>query len=365
MKHHLSPQLQLLNQRIKAFVRACAFFLLVLPASNNYEIHDFAFGSGGVGNADSTSYSLNAVSGETGSGPLESTTYRLGAGLAYERQANTPAAPTLSNPASYYNKLLVQLATGDNPTDAVYAIAISSDNWVTTRYVQSDNTVGSTLGIEDYQTYTNWGAATGELIVGLTPNTTYLIKVKAMHGKFTESDYSVEASAATSQVSLTYDIDIGSTDIESSSPYVIAFGSLTPGSVSTATNRIWFDLASNAENGAFVYVRGQNNGLRSATQAYTIPAVSADLTGQSEGFGIRVASTAQTSGGPLAAVSPFVGAGETVGALTTTSQTIIDSSSQPIVAGRASVLVKAKVSSTTPAAADYADVITAVASAGF
>lgn len=339
--------------------------MLALPASTNYEIHDFAFGSGGVGNADSTGYSLNAVVGETGSGPLESSTYRLGAGLAYERQANTPAAPTLTNSANYYNKLLIQLATGDNPSDAVYAIAISNDNWVTTHYVQSDNTVSSTLGIEDYQTYMNWGGASGELIVGLVPNTTYAVKVKAMHGKFTESDYSVVATAATSQVSLTYDIDISSTDSESAAPYVISMGSLTPGTISTATNRIWFDLASNAENGAFVYVRGQNNGLKSASQAYTIPAVSADLTGQNEGFGIRVASTAQTSGGPLAAVAPFVGSGEIVGALTTASQTIVDSSSKPIVAGRASVLVKAKVSSTTPAAADYADVITAVASAGF
>lgn len=341
------------------------FFLLALPASTNYEIHDFAFGSGGVGNADSTTYSLNAVSGETGSGPLDSTTYRLGAGLAYERQANTPGVPTLTNSANYYNKLLLQINTGDNPTDAVFAVAISSDNWVTTRYVQSDNTVSSTLGIEDYQTYTNWGGAVGELIVGLVPNTTYEVKVKAMHGKFTESDYSATATAVTSQVSLTYDIDIASTDSESSPPYVIAMGTLSPGSVSTATNRIWFDLASNAENGAFVYVRGQNNGLRSASQAYTIPAVSADLTVQNEGFGIRVASTTQSSGGPLAAVSPFVGAGDTVGALTSTSQTIVDSSSQPITAGRASVLVKAKVSGTTPSAADYSDTITAVASASF
>ena len=90
MKRHQVPH-QPLTQLFKSFVRTSLLLVLALPASTNYEIHDFAFGSGGVGNADSTGYSLNAVVGETGSGPLESSTYRLGAGLAYERQANTPA----------------------------------------------------------------------------------------------------------------------------------------------------------------------------------------------------------------------------------------------------------------------------------
>lgn len=365
MKHQTKPR-QPLGQVFNTLARSSLMlFLLAMPASNNYEIHDFAFGSGGVGNADSAGYSLNAVSGQTGTGSLDGSAFTLGVGLAYERQANTPAAPTLTNPNNYYNKLLLQINPASNPTDAVYAVAISSDNWVTTRYVQSDNTVGNVLGIEDYQTYANWGGVGGELIVGLSANMTYAVKVKAMHGKFTESAYSAASSVATSQVSLTYDIDISATDTESSPPYIIAFGALTPGSVMTASSKVWLDLASNAESGAFVYVRGLNNGLASATQAHTIPAVTADLTGQSEGYGIRVASTSQTTGGPLAAVSPFVGAGESVGALSTTSQTIIDSSSVPIVGGRASILVKAKVSSMTPAAADYADVITAVASASF
>ncbi len=71
---------QHLNQVFKSITQSCLLFLLVLPASNNYEIHGFAFGSGGVGNADSAGYSLNAVSGQTGTGSLESGGFRLGGG---------------------------------------------------------------------------------------------------------------------------------------------------------------------------------------------------------------------------------------------------------------------------------------------
>jgi hypothetical protein len=134
---------------------------------------------------------------------LDGSNYSLGSGLEFMRQAAVPPAPTLTNASSYYNKLLLQINTGGNPTDSVYAVAISPDSWVTTYYVQSDNTIGSTLGIEDYQTYINWGSGTGEFIVGLQPNTTYSVKVKVMHGKFTESEYSTAASVATAQVSLT------------------------------------------------------------------------------------------------------------------------------------------------------------------
>lgn len=365
MPHHRLLQV---HRRVYSWLKSVAVvFLLALPASTNYEMHDFAFGSGGVGQSDSTSYSINAVTGETSAVgvKLNGTTYSLGPGLQFMRQAAVPPAPTLTNSSSYYNKLLLQINTGGNPTDTTYAVAISPDNWVTTYYVQSDNTIGATLGSEDYQTYSNWGSGTGEFIVGLAANTTYAVKVKALHGKFTETEYSSEATAATAQVSLTYDIDISATDSETSPPYTIAFGNLSPGTITTAANYIWLDLATNAESGAFVYVRGTNNGLLSANQSYTIPTVSADLTGQSEGYGIRVNTTAQTSGGPLTAVAPYVGSGETVGSLTTTSQTIVNSGSAPVVGGRASVFVKSKISALTPAAADYTDTILAVASATF
>jgi hypothetical protein len=73
----------------------------------------------------------------------------------------------------------------------------------------------------------------------------------------------------------------------------------------------------------------------------------------------------QSAGGPLAAVSPYAGTLENVGVINTSTQTILNSSANPITAGRASFLLKAITSTTTPAATDYAETITAVASATF
>ncbi len=65
-------------------------------------------------------------------------------------QANVPPAPTFTNPASNYDRLKVVVNPGNNASDAVFAIAISSDDFVTTQYVQSNATTGSILGSEDW-----------------------------------------------------------------------------------------------------------------------------------------------------------------------------------------------------------------------
>jgi hypothetical protein len=162
---------------------AGAFLIFAMPASTDYKLKDFGFGTGGLGNASSTDYSINGISGEQSGGNLDGTSYDLGSGLVYTNQANVPPAPTFTNPSNYYNKLKIVIDTGSNPSDTKFAIAISTDNFVSDiRYVQNDDTVGATLGTEDYQTYTNWGGASGTLIIGLVPNTEYKVKVKAWQG---------------------------------------------------------------------------------------------------------------------------------------------------------------------------------------
>ncbi len=108
------------------------FLFLALPASTTYELKDFGFGSGG-GSGTSANYDMTAITGEQSGGKLSSATYDLGSGMVFTNQANVPSAPSLTNPANYYNTLLVTLVAGENPSDAVYAIAISSDNFVTTQ----------------------------------------------------------------------------------------------------------------------------------------------------------------------------------------------------------------------------------------
>jgi hypothetical protein len=346
----------------KLSTSAALFLFFVMPASTTYEMHDYGFGAGGVGVGDSSNYSISGIAGEVSGANETGSTYDLGPGLQFTRQSNTPAAPTFSNPGSSYNKLQFILSSGSNPSDTLYAIAISNDNFATTNYIQADNTVGATAV---YQTYTAWGGGSGAYVIGLAANTTYKIKVRAVQTKYTESAFSAEASATTTTPSVTYDLDVSTTDSETSAPYTVAFGQLALGSVTTPTTKVWVDLATNAEQGAFVYVYSNSAGLLSSSTGHTITSATGDLASASEGFGLQVSTATQTSGGPLVAVSPYNGAGENVGVLDTTTRTIFQSSSASIVGGRGSVLLKAKASASTPGASDYSTVITMIASATF
>lgn len=330
------------------------------PQSTNYELKDYGFGSGGTGGIDSSSYSLWGLSGEM-EASSSSTTYSVHGGLIYTMQTHVPTAPTFTNPSNYYNKLHITINNGSNPSDTIFAIAISTDTFVSdTKYVQSDNTIGTTLGSEDWQTYSAWGGASGEDIIGLTPNTTYTVKVTARQGNFTQSRYSLPSQATTSNVTLSFDIDVASTDTETNAPYSVSLGNLTAGNVTTASDYIWIDLATNAEFGGFVYLYGTYTGLRSSAVNYTISSSSTNLASAGEGYGLRVNSASN-----LTAQSPYNGASDNVGILDTTIREIFNSGNAPVSSGRGSLIIKAKASTTTPASNDYEDTITLIASGSF
>jgi len=305
---------------------------------------------------------MTAISGELSGEKSIGTLYNLGPGLQFTRQSNVPVAPTFSNPSDSYNMLAFVIDTGGNPSDTLFAIAISSDDFATTNFIQADDTIGAT---PVYQTYTDWGGVTGENVVGLSPTTTYKIKVKAVQTKYTETEYSLASSATTTGPTLSFDIDVAATDSETAAPYTLSFGSLSSGSVTTATDKVWVDLESNAAGGSFVYLYGAGTGLFSTSTNHTIASLTGNLAVQTEGYGIQASSVTQSSGGPLAAVSPYNGTSENVGIIDTTTRTILNSSTSPITAGRASFLLKAIASNLTPAASDYTETVTVVASATF
>lgn len=347
-----------------AFLFPASFaFLFAFPASTNYQLEGYGFGGGGEDNMTSSNYAIDGLSGEVSEDQLQGTNYDLGAGLAFEIMANVPPAPTFTNPSNYYNKLHIVLDTGSNPSDTTFSIAISTDDFVTTNYIQSDDTVGATLGIEDYQTYTAWGGASGFDVVGLSPSTTYKIKVKAMQGKYSESGYGPTATAATVGAQLTFDIDVSAID-EDNSVTAIDLGNLTAGSVVSSTEKIWVDFSTNGASGGKVYVGAANAGLYSSTVSYTISSASGNLTALSSGFGAQGSTATQSSGGPFSIVSPYDGSSNTVGVTDTTIREIF-SSSNPISGGRASFLLKAKSSAVTPAAGDYTETLTVIASGSF
>lgn len=339
-------------------------------ASTNYKLKNYEFGGGGVVDSTSSNYSLEAILSELAAAQ-SSANYRADSGLIFTQQSNVPPAPTFVNDTgTRYNKLKITINqdSGD-PSDTTYAIAISTDDFVTTNWVQPDNTIGSSLGIEDFQSYANWGGASGEFIIGLARNTTYKVKVKSRQGKYTESPLGPVASAATVDSQISFDIDIGggSDPGETAPPYAVNVGSLTAGTPVTASNRVWLDLATNGEAGGYIYVYDQNAGLRSTDVDYTINSATANLASGAvtEGFGLQGASKTQSSGGPLDYVGPYDGTAENVGLVNTVIREIFDTSSSPIVGGRGSFSIKAKASNITPGANDYSDTLTVIAAASF
>jgi hypothetical protein len=334
-----------------------------IPQTTTYQLPNYEFGSGG-GSTGTTTYSVQGVSGQQSGADSSTTTYTAKTGLIPTEMANVPGAPTFTNPSSWYNKLHIVLNTANNPTDATFAIAISTDNFTTTRYIQSDNTVGNALGLEDYQTYATWGGASGFDVIGLTPNTSYSIKVKAMRGVFTESGYGPTASVSTSNVSLTFDIDVSASDTETAAPYTVSFGNLLASTVNDSPSKVWFDLDTNALSGGKIYILSQNSGLLSARTGYTIASVSGDLTSLNEGIGAQGSSSTQSGGGPFVIVNPYDGSTNNVGLIDAQYRAMF-SSAAAITAGRSSFLLKAKTTTLTPAATDYADLFTVVAAPAF
>ena len=215
-------------------------------------------------------------------------------------------------------------------------------------------TIGGTLTLTDYQTYTAWGGASGSNIIGLTPGTTYYLRAKATQGKFTESGYGPSANAATANPSLTFSV----------SPSSISMGNLPANTVVDAPSSISISFATNALSGGDVYINGLHTGLFSSTATSTIPSATGDLSSLGHGFGARVTSASQSSGGPFAAVSPYNGSANNVG-LTDTNIRKIISSVNPVTGGSGSILLKAKAQINDPAQSDYTETVTLIAAANF
>jgi hypothetical protein len=336
-------------------------FILVMPASTNYKLKDYGFGSGGTGGSTSPNYAIEAITGELSGSQGTSPSYKIGPGMIYLGQANVPGAPTFDNPSNYYNKLRLIINTSDNPTDTKYAIAISTDDFADTNYVQNDNTIGETLGAEDYQNYTGWGGAVGIYVIGLDPGTTYKVKVKAIQGRFSETGYGPMETAATINPTLSFGVR---TTSQTNPPFSVDFGGLLPNSINTSPENILISIDTNGASGGMVYVSGSNAGLNSVHASHKIDAVSGNLTGLPEGFGAQGVSANQTSGGPFAIADLYDQGSDIVGIIDQTVREIFNTPG-PIVGGSGSFLLKAKPSATAPAASDYTETLTIIAAGVF
>jgi hypothetical protein len=319
-------------------------------SSPSYQLKSYGVSPGGTNSSSSATYNLQGTAGEQTNGTSTGQTapYTANSGSIQTEQINVPPAPTLSNVT--YNSIKFTLDSSKDPSDATYAVAISSNNFVTTNYI---NSAGVLAGSAVYQTYASWGGSSGTNIVGLANNTTYEVKVAAMEGQFTNTEFGPFASATTTTPSVTFSV----------SPNSVSLGNLLPGSVVTSSN-ITLGFTTNALSGGAVYVYGANGGLRSTSRSFTIPAFTGDLSSQSQGFGVQATAPTQTSGGPFTLASPFNGTSHTVGAETVVPQQIVFTTS-PITGGSANTNFQAITSSTTPSASDYQETLTFNAAANF
>ncbi len=341
-------------------------FFATTPSSTNFTLRNYDFGNGG-GSLSSPSYKLNGSTGTLGGKLGPSTNYAVNGGLGPAENADVPPAPTLTNPSNLeYNRLkLVVVKGAADTTDTKYAIAISSDNFVTTKYVQTDNSIGSSYSISNYQLYAGWGGASGFFITGLTPGTTYKAKVAAYQGNFTNSAFGPATSGvATVQPSLTFGVATSPV----SNPLKINFTGVIANTVTNAGADVVLSLTSNAHSGGWLYIKDTNAGLKSTfANNFLISSATADLNSAGTGYGGIVTSTSANSGS-LASLSPFDGAGNpasnTVGGLSTALQQLI-STAGPVDTGSATVRFKVKTTTTTPSEPDYADLLTFLAAMTF
>jgi hypothetical protein len=217
--------------------------VLAGPASSNYELRQYSFGSGST--TPDTTNGTQRLFGNSGEieGDPQSANYTLNGGAGGQSTTITPQTPTLTNPSQYYDRLKMVLDPGSDPSDTQYAIAISPDAFAsTTQYVSASLTVIDTLTSSDWQTYAEWGGSGGGMITGLEVNTTYTIKVKSIQGDFSESLFSPTAEADTTEPSLTFSVS-GPVDM----------GNLSQANDYTATANGTVTTSTNAFNGYNIY----------------------------------------------------------------------------------------------------------------
>lgn len=337
-------------------------FFAASPASSSYTLKSYDFGNGGTDSSTSSSYAVNGTAGSQAGDQASSTNFKVKSGENPTQDANVTPKPTLSNPDGYYDRLKLVVNTGGNPTDTKFLIAISSDNFTTTRYVQTDNSIGASYTLTNYQTYASWGGASGFYISGLSQGTTYEVKVRPLQGKFTEASYSPKSDPiATLTPSLSFGI---ATTLTGTPPFLVGFASLTPSSIFAGDADGTLSLSSNAKLGGTVYIKSLNAGLKSTRASHTVSSATTDLSSASTGYGAQVTTATQTTGGPFTSLAPFNGAGNNVGALTTSLQPLL-TSGNPVFGASATVRFKAKTNFDTPAETDYTDTVTVIAAMNY
>lgn len=344
-------------------------------------------------------------------GSISSSLYRIGSGQGYTFMANVPkvtcfetttdsgSTDCVSLPrgngmigecgeTGCYDRAVIQIDTQSNPTDTVYSLQLSKDNWATIYIVDGTSHTLKPLAsktIADYKTKSAWEGSPWDHfnIVGLEPNTEYKARVTALQGDFSESAPGPSVTATTSMPAITFDLDI-SPDLSTNTnaPYVVNLGVLTPETAKfQSSQRIKIDTSTNAQSGISVYVQDLYGGIRSTSTSYTLTSSSEDLSNPAsgEGFGLQESGVEQSasSAGYIVPSSTYDVAGSNVGEVssavaTRTFCSLVSSSGTCgvdtatwVTGGKALFTIGARATLAAPAKSDYTDTLTFTVTGGW
>jgi hypothetical protein len=187
---------------------------VVINANSNHSGTEFAIheattdtyvqsdGTLGASTIWQTRTNWGGASGKTVTGLTYNTTYTFevkarnedGVETAFSSQtsgtplANVPGTPTLATVST--SSVKVTLNANSNPASTEFAIFETS----TSKYVQANGSLNTSA---IWQTYANWGGASGTSVTGLSTNVSYTFKAKARNGDTIETAFSSTASKAT------------------------------------------------------------------------------------------------------------------------------------------------------------------------
>ncbi|MDD2577927.1 MAG: hypothetical protein PHP96_00880 [Candidatus Dojkabacteria bacterium] len=284
----------------------------------------------------------------------------------------------ICGPGGCYNRARFEIEEHQNPEDTLYMIQVSIDNFASDIKCLDGSTFKpkslTNCNINDFRTQQYWENEDFN-IKGLDSNTEYFLRITALHGDFTQSDFSIVASTTTGIGFLFFDIDIASDSgysTESSPPYSIFFAGtnalLPSAATTTAPSLIWLDLITSATGGSAIIHSGKYGGLYSTTTTEIIPSDNEDLDSQgAEGFGLQnyyIDYQNSTYLGDIEATTNYTGSGNVVGKVSTSAIKMYEASG-PINNGRMGMYVKARAGANRAAADDYIEKITMVAVARY
>lgn len=361
------------KNKIKFITAAVLLFALALSSvralaqvssSSNYRLDEADFDFGG-GTASSVNYTSRDGLGGFETGKSTSSLWQVFTGFFHESFPGIPGQPLFTNTGgTMYNALDFVIETGGNSADTEFAIAISTDDFATTYFVQADDTIGSAPA---WQTYLDWGGASGQRLINLTSSTTYKIKVKARYGPGSESGYSLAATAAT--VAPIFSVTItgtstgttlaGITTNISTTATSVAFSQLQPGSIKIGAQTI--TVTTNAAAGYTTTIMqdrdlSSENGaaISAVTASNASPAPWPSLVTMGR-FGYHTSDTSLCIGtaGRFSAADTFAAA--------TSTPYEISCNSGPASAESTHVILKVEVGASQPAG-NYANLITYIAS---